>query len=81
MDNTTHTKLDGGVGGGHDMSLEVLREGLIVQKDVWVSVFAVEGGFKHPHRLAHVVQFLVLDQDHKSCIDSFSRVPWPAMLG
>lgn len=65
--------MDFGLGHGLDMRLEVISEGHVVEKDVWVSMPAVERLFQQPHRLAHLVQVLVLQEHHKRSIHSVCR--------
>lgn len=72
-DRRQFTKVNFGLGHGLDMGLEVISEGHVVEKNVWVSMLAVESLFQQSHRLAHLVQVLVLQEYHKRSIHSVCR--------
>lgn len=51
----------------------MIGEGGIVEKDVWVSMPVVECLLQQSHGLAHLVQVLVLQENHKRSIHSVVR--------
>lgn len=64
-DRRQFTEVYFGLGHGLDVGLEVIGEGDVVEKDVRVSMPVIECLLQQPHRLAHLVQVLVLQENHK----------------